>query len=113
MLAIDARQVDTEMAAEATKVRVTGDRITAIGKTLTTYDALDTGLFVCAGAVRGVTSRAAGGRHDPQRRDPAARGARADARRGRRRRHLVRHRYVSGSRDAEDLFAAQPEPEVA
>ncbi len=36
------------MAAEATKVTLEGDRITAIGKDLLVYDALDTGLFVCA-----------------------------------------------------------------
>jgi choline kinase len=47
LLAVDSRHVDPEVAAEATKVRLSGDRITAIGKTLTTYDALDTGLFVC------------------------------------------------------------------
>jgi 1L-myo-inositol 1-phosphate cytidylyltransferase len=34
-------------AFEATKVRLTGDRVTAIGKTLQPFDALDTGLFVC------------------------------------------------------------------
>lgn len=47
LLAVDTRHVDDDIAAEATKVRLRGDRITAIGKTLTTYDALDTGLFVC------------------------------------------------------------------
>jgi choline kinase len=51
ILAIDARTVAPEVAAEATKVRVTGDHITAIGKDLGTYDALDTGLFVCAPAL--------------------------------------------------------------
>jgi choline kinase len=40
-----------EVAAEATKVRVSGHRITAIGKDLVAYDALDTGLFVCAPAL--------------------------------------------------------------
>ncbi len=48
VLAIDTRQVDPAIAGEATKVRLRGDRITAIGKSLTAYDALDTGLFVCA-----------------------------------------------------------------
>jgi 1L-myo-inositol 1-phosphate cytidylyltransferase / CDP-L-myo-inositol myo-inositolphosphotransferase len=47
LLGVDSRDVDPEVAAEATKVRLHGDRITAIGKTLTAYDALDTGLFVC------------------------------------------------------------------
>jgi choline kinase len=51
ILAIDARTVAPEVAAEATKVRVTGDHITAIGKDIGTYDALDTGLFVCAPAL--------------------------------------------------------------
>ena len=41
---------------------VRGGRIVAIGKTLTTYDALDTGLFVCSPALFGAlaTSRADG-----------------------------------------------------
>ena len=47
VLAIDTSTVDPEVAAEATKVCLSGDRITAIGKDLGTYDALDTGLFVC------------------------------------------------------------------
>ena len=51
VLAVDARTVAPEVAAEATKVRVSGDRITAIGKDLTSHDALDTGLFVCAPAL--------------------------------------------------------------
>jgi choline kinase len=48
LLAVDSRQVPPEIAAEATKVRMSGTRITAIGKDLTSYDALDTGMFVCA-----------------------------------------------------------------
>jgi 1L-myo-inositol 1-phosphate cytidylyltransferase len=51
VLAIDARPAPPDVAAEATKVRMSGDRITAIGKGLGTYDALDTGLFVCAPAL--------------------------------------------------------------
>ena len=51
ILAVDARAVSPEIAAEATKVRLDGDRITAIGKDLATHDALDTGLFVCAPAL--------------------------------------------------------------
>ena len=47
-LAVDSRQSAPEIVAEATKVRLRGSHITAIGKTLTQYDALDTGLFVCA-----------------------------------------------------------------
>jgi 1L-myo-inositol 1-phosphate cytidylyltransferase len=51
ILGTDARPVPADVAAEATKVRIAGDRITAIGKNLTTYDALDTGVFVCAPAL--------------------------------------------------------------
>jgi choline kinase len=48
ILAIDTRPVAPEIAAEATKVQLDGQRIIAIGKMLETYDALDTGLFICA-----------------------------------------------------------------
>ena len=48
ILAVDSRPASTERAAEATKVALDGDRITAIGKDLRHYDALDTGLFVCS-----------------------------------------------------------------
>jgi choline kinase len=48
LLAVDSRPVAPEVAAEATKVRMKGSHITAIGKDLTAYDALDTGMFVCA-----------------------------------------------------------------
>jgi len=58
ILAIDARPAPPEVAAEATKVRMTGDRITAIGKELRTYDALDTGLFVCSPTLFGALDAA-------------------------------------------------------
>ena len=45
-------------ATEATKVRLRGDRVTAIGKTLHPYDALDTGLFVCDPSVFEALSEA-------------------------------------------------------
>lgn len=48
LLAIDARPVPAAVADEATKVRRAGSRIVAIGKDLRDYDALDTGVFVCA-----------------------------------------------------------------
>ena len=48
LLAVDSRPTAPEIADEATKVRLRGSHIIAIGKTLTEYDALDTGLFVCA-----------------------------------------------------------------
>jgi choline kinase len=51
LLAIDTRPAPPEVAAEATKVRLEGSRIVAIGKDLDAYDALDTGLFVCAPAL--------------------------------------------------------------
>ena len=46
LLAIDARPATPEQAEEATKVRRHGSRIVAIGKDLTEFDALDTGVFV-------------------------------------------------------------------
>jgi 1L-myo-inositol 1-phosphate cytidylyltransferase len=51
LLAIDSRSVHRDVAAEATKVRRAGDRIVAIGKNLTHYDALDTGMFVCSPSI--------------------------------------------------------------
>jgi choline kinase len=45
-LAVDRMGVSTVRALEGTRVRVEGDRITAIGKNLTPFDALDTGVFV-------------------------------------------------------------------
>jgi choline kinase len=48
LLAVDAREAPPAVAAEATKVRRQGSRIVAIGKDLRDYDALDTGVFVCA-----------------------------------------------------------------
>jgi choline kinase len=49
LLAVDSRAVAPEIAREATKVRMSaGERIVAIGKDLVEYNALDTGLFVCA-----------------------------------------------------------------
>jgi choline kinase len=47
LLGIDRQPRPPEFAAEATKVQLRGQRVTAIGKTLDVYDALDTGLFVC------------------------------------------------------------------
>ena len=62
LLAIDSRPAPAEIAAEATKVRLDGARIVAIGKDLTAYDALDTGMFVCSPAVFAAidTARALG-----------------------------------------------------
>lgn len=47
LLAIDSRPLGDAIAAEATKVRLSGDYVEAIGKNVHPYDALDTGLFVC------------------------------------------------------------------
>jgi choline kinase len=62
VLAVDSRPTTPEIAAEATKVRLRGTHIIAIGKDLTTYDALDTGVFVCAPSLFDAleTSRANG-----------------------------------------------------
>lgn len=62
LLAIDSRPASPQVAAEATKVQLRGDRIIAIGKDLDRYDALDTGLFVCAPPLFGALdeARAAG-----------------------------------------------------
>jgi len=47
LLCVDRQQTDPAIAGEATKVRLDGDRIVAIGKTLEEYDGLDTGVFLC------------------------------------------------------------------
>ena len=46
LVGIDRHTTDPEIVVEATKVRMAGDRITAIGKTIDPFDGLDTGLFV-------------------------------------------------------------------
>jgi choline kinase len=51
MLAIDRSRPTAAQVAEATKVRLQGDRITAIGKQLDPFDALDTGVFVFSASV--------------------------------------------------------------
>jgi choline kinase len=48
ILAIDSRPAPAAVVAEATQVRMDGPRIVAIGKDLAAFDALDTGVFVCA-----------------------------------------------------------------
>jgi choline kinase len=58
LLCVDASPRLPGMADEATRVRMDGDRITAIGKMLQPYDALDTGLFVCDGAIFRALERA-------------------------------------------------------
>ena len=51
LLAIDRQTAPPERAAEATRVRLAGDRITAIGKEIDPFDALDTGVFVFASPI--------------------------------------------------------------
>lgn len=46
VLAVDSLPADPSIVAEATRVRMTAGRITAIGKEVDPWDALDTGLFV-------------------------------------------------------------------
>ena len=46
-LAVDRKITAIFDIEDATKVQVRGNRVTAIGKQLPTYDAIDTGLFVC------------------------------------------------------------------
>ncbi|GIX47125.1 MAG: hypothetical protein KatS3mg131_1336 [Candidatus Tectimicrobiota bacterium] len=47
LLAVDRRLHAVFDLAEATKVRLEGSTLTAIGKTLASFDAVDTGLFFC------------------------------------------------------------------
>lgn len=114
ILAIDTRPAPADVAAEATKVRLAGDRITAIGKALGAYDALDTGLFVCSPALFDAlqASRAEGD-------TTLSGGIRQLAARG-----LMRGADVGSASwcdidtiadlaAAETLLAAQPEPEPA
>jgi choline kinase len=58
LLAVDSRPTAPAIVDEATKVRLRGSHIMAIGKTLTEYDALDTGLFVCAPSLFGALESA-------------------------------------------------------
>lgn len=51
VLGVDRRPAPPEIANEATKVRLDGSRITAIGKHLQPFDALDTGMFLCGSAL--------------------------------------------------------------
>lgn len=63
VLAVDRRIDEVYDLDDATKVRLEGDRITAIGKELSDFDAIDTGLFACSAAlVPALRARAAEGR---------------------------------------------------
>jgi choline kinase len=54
LLACDAQETLPAIVEEATKVRMCGERVTAIGKALDPFDALDTGLFVCGSSLFGA-----------------------------------------------------------
>jgi 1L-myo-inositol 1-phosphate cytidylyltransferase len=62
VLAVDKRPADPVLVDEATRVRLHDDRIVAIGKGLTPWDALDTGMFVFTPALYAALrdARAAG-----------------------------------------------------
>jgi choline kinase len=51
LLGVDRFTKDSAIVSEATKVRMRHGRITAIGKNLDPFDALDTGLFVCQSSI--------------------------------------------------------------
>lgn len=57
-LAIDRKIDEVFDLDDATKVQTSGDRIAAIGKNLTRYDAIDTGMFVCARSIFDYLERA-------------------------------------------------------
>jgi choline kinase len=59
LLAVDRHPSADVAAYEATKVRLRDGRITAIGKTVDPYDALDTGMFVCGESVFDALTEAA------------------------------------------------------
>jgi 1L-myo-inositol 1-phosphate cytidylyltransferase len=114
ILAVDARPASPEIASEATKVRLNGEHITAIGKDLTTYDALDTGLFVCAPALfaalersrrEGDTTLSGGIRHLAER--GLMRGADVGAA------SWCDIDTLADLAAAETLLASRPEPEIA
>ena len=48
LLGIDRRPAPADVVQEATKVELDGSRIVAIGKELSRFDALDTGMFLCS-----------------------------------------------------------------
>jgi choline kinase len=59
LLAIDRSTATAAQVAEATKVRLHNDRITAIGKQLDPFDALDTGVFVFSPSIFGALEESA------------------------------------------------------
>lgn len=57
-LAIDRKIKAIFDLDDAMKVRTTGDRVSAIGKTLASYDAIDTGVFLCPNELFDYLARA-------------------------------------------------------
>jgi choline kinase len=63
-VAVDRRPEDIVDVDEATKVKTDGATVVAIGKTLETYDAIDTGVFLCrTGLFEALHEAARSGRH--------------------------------------------------
>lgn len=60
-VAVDSRPAPASVADEATRVRLDGSRVEAIGKLLTPYDALDAGMFVCSGSLFEALRRSCAG----------------------------------------------------
>lgn len=61
LLGVDGRTTDERIVDEATKVRMRNGRVSAIGKDVAPFDALDTGLFVCDGAIFDALDRSCAG----------------------------------------------------
>jgi len=59
LLAIDRNPATAAQVAEATKVSLQGDRITAIGKQVDPFDAIDTGVFVFSPSIFGALEESA------------------------------------------------------
>jgi choline kinase len=61
-LAVDGKLAQVPDIEEATKVKLAGGRITAIGKSLAEFDAIDTGAFACSPALfEALAARVRGG----------------------------------------------------
>jgi len=61
LLGVDRATTAPDIVAEATKVQMVADRVTAIGKAVHPFDALDTGLFVCDDALFTALSESCSG----------------------------------------------------
>lgn len=57
-VAVDRKMNAIFDLADAMKIKTQGDRVVAIGKNLTDYDAIDTGLFVCSPEIFGYLEQA-------------------------------------------------------